>query len=185
MRMGGQASLGAERVELRPMRETVRGRKLLRERISLAVLTFLALGGALVLLVVAALRADGALAIVGIVVGAVAVALFAYVALLAVGALRTTFTVYDEGLSMRQTWGARPVIPWRDVHAVEPARAVHGSYRVAVHLHSGEIVLPDRLNLLLPSGSADELAQHPDVQTVMEHYARWCELHGVPPRFVA
>lgn len=185
MSTGGQASLGAERVQLSPMRDTVRGRRMLRERISLAVLTFLALGAALVLLIVAAVRADGALAIVGIVVGVVAVPLFAYVALLAVGALRTTFTLHDEGVSMRQTWGARPAILWRDVHAVEPARAAYGSYRVAVHLRGGEIVLPDRLNLLLPSGSADELAQHPDVQTVMEHYGRWCELHGVPPRFAA
>ena len=103
MSTGGQASLGAERVQLSPMRDTVRGRRMLRERISLAVLTFLALGAALVLLIVAAVRADGALAIVGIVVGVVAVPLFAYVALLAVGALRTTFTLHDEGVSMRQT----------------------------------------------------------------------------------
>ncbi|MGP9681968.1 hypothetical protein [Brachybacterium sp. AOP3-A1-3] len=166
------------------MRETVRGRKMLRERISLAVLTLMALGAALALLVVAAIRSDAALAITGVVIGVVSVPLFAYVGLLAVGALRTTCTVHDEGVSMRQTWGARKSILWRDVHAVEPARAAHGSYRVAVHLRDGEVVLPDRLNLLLPGGTAEELAQHPDVQTVVEHYARWCERHGEPPRFV-
>ncbi|MGO2360688.1 MAG: hypothetical protein ACTH6N_06105 [Brachybacterium tyrofermentans] len=185
MNPGGRDSLGTARTELRPMRETVRGRKMLWERISLAILTLLALGAALVLIVVGALRADGALAITGVVVGVVCVPMFAYVALLAVGALRTTVTVHDEGLSLRQTWGARPVVLWRDVRAVEPARAAHGSCRVAVHQRSGEIVMPDRLNLLLPGGTADELAQHPDVQTVVEHYVRWCELHGVPPRFAA
>lgn len=164
------------------MRETVRGRRMLRERIWLAIATFLALVAALVLLVVAALRAEGALAITGVVVGLVCVPLFAYVGLLAVGALRTTLTLHDEGLSARQTWGARISILWGDVRSVEPARAAHGSYRFALHLRSGEIVLIDRLNLLLPGGTAEELVQHPDVVVVMDHYARWCQRHGLRPR---
>lgn len=182
MSAGDQAALGAVRAQLGPMRETVRGRRMLRERIWLAIATFLAVVATLVLLVVAALRADGALAITGVVVGLVSVPLFVYVFLLAVGALRTTLTVHDEGLAAPQTWGARLSILWRDVQSVEPARAVHGSHRFALHLHSGEVVLIDRLNLLLPSGTAEELLEHPDVTAVLDHYARWCQRHGLHSR---
>lgn len=89
--------------------------------------------------------------------------------------VRMTVTIHEHGLTIGQPWFRRVVVPWQDVTMLSPPDG--SSWQHTFHLthRSGRRILVNRLSLkpTRPSDLSLSLIHHPDVETVLAHYAQW------------
>lgn len=174
--------LGRELTRLGELRETTPGRALGRLFMALVALLVLTIGAAAVLLILGLVLPDLALAITGLVVGLVGLAVFGPTAVVAYGTLRSWLVIFENGIVAHQSFRGPRVIPWSQVAGLLPPNST-GNYSVFyARLITGKLVGVARLKLPPQKDQHGAWGPHPDTALVLEHYAAWCRQHGRPAR---
>ena len=90
----------------------------------------------------------------------------------------TTAQIHANGLALGQSWFRKAQVPWAEVVRIDPPTSGATLIRCDFVLRSGARVCADRLRLKPVVGAAGRYVNHPDVQTVLDHYAAWQRANG-------
>lgn len=166
-------------LNLGSMRQTSIGRWTIGVSIALGVVGLLFTGMCIVVMVLGFTFVDVILlGVFGglLVLAGAAVIVFSIVMIMQVTA--TTAQVHANGLALGQSWFRRAQIPWDQVVRIDPPTSGAMWIRCDFVLRSGARVCADRLRLKPVVGAAGRYVNHPDVQTVLDHYAAWQRANG-------
>lgn len=119
-----------------------------------------------------------ALLILGLLFLIAGVLVIAFVVVSFIQYVKLKVTVHEQGLVIGQPWFRTLAVRWEDIDTFIPP---HGGGMVhpftLVH-RSGARVLVNRLCLAPRTSLEHGITHHPDVQTVLDHHARWKHAHG-------
>ena len=90
----------------------------------------------------------------------------------------TTAQIHANGLALGQSWFRKATVPWAEVVRIDPPTSGATLIRCDFVLRSGARVCADRLRLKPVVGAAGRYVNHPDVQTILDHYAAWQRANG-------
>ncbi|MFQ6485603.1 hypothetical protein [Brachybacterium epidermidis] len=97
--------------------------------------------------------------------------------------------IHRDGLTVRQPWFQRLVIPFAEVTALHPPTGPGAGRRFRIEREGTAEVVVKRLSIppRPPRGDGNASGStrptpHPDVARALEAYADWCEHHGRTPR---
>lgn len=111
-----------------------------------------------------------------LVLAGAAVIVFSIVMIMQVTA--TTAQVHANGLTLGQSWFRKATVPWAEVVRIDPPTSGATWIRCDFVLRSGRRICADRLRFKPVVGATGHYVNHPDVQTVLDHYAAWQRANG-------
>ncbi|GAA4513538.1 hypothetical protein [Brevibacterium yomogidense] len=106
------------------------------------------------------------------------VVVIAFVVVSFIQYVKLNVTVHEQGLVIGQPWFRTLTVRWEDVDSLIPPHGTGMFHPFTLVHRSGARVLVNRLCLSPRTSLEYGTVHHPDVQTVIDHHARWKHAHS-------